>query len=156
MTSDLPPPAAAAVPGSARASRGRRGAAAIFAFVARATQQLSTFVITLLAARFLTPADYGVYALGIVFVTLIQTLSYTGFYHFIVTAREDDRAVEATSFWLLAALSVAASALLALAAPQIAAVLHAPELCRVLQLLALVQPVAGLGAWYSAVLLRRQ
>lgn len=157
MTSDLPPGPAAAVPGPGiRPGRGRRGALAVFAFVARATQQLSTLVITLLAARFLTPADYGVYALAIVFVTLIQTLSYTGFYHFIVTAKEDDRAVEATSFWLLAGLSVAASALLALAAPQIAAALHAPELNRVLQLLALVQPVAGLGAWYSAVLLRRK
>ena len=160
MTSDLPPGPAtrdAAQPAAATGTgRGRRGALAVFAFVARATQQLSTFAITLLAARFLTPADYGVYALGIVFVTLIQTLSYTGFYHFIVTAKQDDRAVEATSFWLIAGLSLAASALLALAAPQIAAILHAPELCRVLQLLALVQPVAGLGAWYSAVLLRRQ
>ena len=145
----------AAAPSPA-ASRSRRGARAIFAFLARALQQISTLVITLLAARFLAPAEYGVYALGIVFVTLIQTLSYTGFYHFIVTADDNDRAVEATSFWLITGLSVAASALLALAAPQIAAALHAPELTRVLQLLALVQPVAGLGAWYSAVLLRRQ
>lgn len=136
--------------------RARRGGLAVFAFVARSLQQVSTFVITLLAARFLLPAEYGVYSLGIVFVTLIQTLTYTGFYHFIVSSKADDKDLLATSFWLLTGLATGASLLLVAAAQPIARAFDAPELFPVLVLLAALQPLAGISAWYSAVLLRRQ
>ncbi len=136
--------------------RARRSGRALFAFVARSLQQISTFVITLLAARFLLPAEYGVYSLGIVFITLIQTLTYTGFYHFIVTSKEDDETVLSTSFWMITGLATVAAALLAVAALPISWAFDSPELFPVLLLLAAAQPVAGAGAWFSAALLRRQ
>lgn len=136
--------------------RARRSGQALFAFVARSLQQISTFVITLLAARFLLPAEYGVYSLGIVFITLIQTLTYTGFYHFIVTSKEDDETVLSTSFWMITGLATVAAGVLALAALPISWAFKAPELFPVLLLLAAAQPVAGAGAWFSAALLRRQ
>lgn len=43
---------------------GKRGLLAVFAFTARSLQQASTLVITLLAAHFLLPAEYGIYSLG--------------------------------------------------------------------------------------------
>jgi O-antigen/teichoic acid export membrane protein len=129
---------------------------ALFAFFARSLQQIATFVITLLAARFLLPAEYGVYSLGVVFVMLIQTLTYTGFYHFIVTSREEDEVVLSTSFWMLTGLATAAAVVLALAAYPIAWAFEAPDLGPVLILLAAIQPIAGAGAWFSAALLRRQ
>lgn len=141
---------------SARPGRARRAAQALFAFVARSLQQISTFVITLLAARFLLPAEYGVYSLGIVFIMLIQTLTYTGFYHFIVTSREDDDTVLSTSFWMIVGLATAAAAVLMAAAYPIAWLYDAPDLGPVLLLLAAIQPVAGAGAWFSAALLRRE
>ncbi|SDG96971.1 oligosaccharide flippase family protein [Alloyangia pacifica] len=137
-------------------SKARRSGRAMFAFVARSLQQISTFVITLLAARFLLPAEYGVYSLGIVFITLIQTLTYTGFYHFIVTSKDDDETVLSTSFWMITGLATIAAALLAIAALPISWAFDSPELFPVLLLLAAAQPVAGAGAWFSAALLRRQ
>lgn len=128
---------------------------AIFAFVARSLQQIATFVITLLAARFLLPAEYGVYSLAIVFITLIQTLTYTGFYHFVVTSKQEDDVVLSTSFWMITGLATIAAGALALAAWPIAWAFDAPDLGPVLLLLAAVQPVAGAGAWFSAALLRR-
>lgn len=110
----------------------------------------------MLAARFLLPAEYGIYSLGVVFITLIQTLTYTGFYHFIVTSKLDDKTVLGTSFWMIFGLATAASALLAAAAFPISWLYEASELGPVLILLAAIQPVAGASAWYSAVLLRRQ
>ncbi|APZ52882.1 oligosaccharide flippase family protein [Salipiger abyssi] len=136
--------------------RRKRGAFAIFAFLSRSLQQISTFVITLMAARFLLPAEYGVYSLGIVFVTLIQTMTYTGFYHFIVTSKEDDQTVLSTSFWLLTGLATGAALLMIAAAYPISWLFDAPELGPVLVLLSALQPIAGITAWYSAVLLRRQ
>jgi len=136
-------------------SRGRRGAFAIFALTARGLQQVSTLVVTILAAGFLLPAEFGVYSLGIVFVTLIQTLTYTGFYHFVVTADGDEDAILSTTFWLIFGLATASAFVLALAAWPIAALYDAADLGPVLLLLAAIQPLAGAGAWYSAVLLRR-
>lgn len=137
-------------------ARRRRGKLAAFAFAAQSTQQIATMAITLLAARFLIPADYGVYTLGIVFITLIQTLTYTGFFQFIVTSPADDRSVLSTSFWLILGLSTGSAALLMAAAYPIALLYDAPELAPVLMLLAAIQPVAGISAWYTACLLRRQ
>lgn len=135
---------------------GRRGGMALFAFVARSLQQVSTLVMTFLAARFLLPADYGVYSLGIVFIVLIQTMTYTGFYQFILNAKEDDETVLSTCFWLIVALVSAASLLLGLAAYPIGRLFGSNQLGSVLVLLALIQPLASLGAWSSAALLRRK
>ncbi|SFJ36953.1 oligosaccharide flippase family protein [Jannaschia pohangensis] len=137
-------------------SRMKRSGMAAFAFLSRSLQQISTFVITLLAARFLAPADYGVYALGVVFVLLIQTLTYTGFYQFVINSRADDRSVLSVSFWLICGLATAAALVLVVLAVPISWIFDAPELAPVLILLALAQPVAGAVAWASAVLLRRQ
>lgn len=134
---------------------GRQGGKALFAFAARSLQQISTLAITLLAARFLLPAQYGVYSLGIVFVVLVQTMTYTGFYQFILTSKEDDRLVLSTCFWLIVGLVSLASLALALAAYPLEWLFGAAPLGSVLLLLALVQPLASIGAWSSAALLRR-
>ena len=134
---------------------GRNGGRAAFAFTARALQQVSTLVITLLAARFLEPAQYGVYSLGIVFIVLVQTMTYTGFYQFILTSKADDGAVLSTCFWLIVGLVSLASLGLGLAAFPLQWMFQAEPLGMVLLLLALIQPLASIGAWSSAALLRR-
>lgn len=124
------------------------------AFLARSLQQIATFVLTLLAARFLVPAEYGVYTLAVVFITFIQTMTYTGYFHYIVTAKGDEKSILGTTFWLILGLATVSSALLALAAPMIARAYDAPDLKQVLWWLAFLQPLAGITAWYSAVLMR--
>lgn len=133
----------------------RRSGAALFAFVARSLEQISTLVMTFLAAAFLLPAEYGVYALAIVFIVLLQTLTYTGFYQFVVTSTEPDDDVLATSFWLIVGMSTVASILLGLAAYPMEWLFEAEELGTVIVLFALAQPFSSFGAWASAVLLRR-
>jgi O-antigen/teichoic acid export membrane protein len=133
----------------------RQSGLALFAFVARSLQQVSTLVMTLLAARFLLPADYGIYSLGVVFIVLIQTVTYTGFYQFILNAKEEDGLVLSTCFWLIFGLVSIASGLLALAAWPLEWLFGAEGLGLAILLLALIQPLASIGAWSSAALLRR-
>lgn len=136
--------------------RSRRAGLAGFAFLSRSTQQIAAFVITLLAARFLLPAEYGVYTLSVVFVMLVQMMTYTGFYHFIINDKGEDRAVLATGFWLIVGLAVIACAAVALASPLLARAFGSPELQAVLLLLVAAQPLAAASAWYTAALLRRR
>lgn len=134
----------------------RRSGTAALSMLGLASQQLSAFAITLLAAGFLAPAEYGVYTLAIVFVELILAFTYTGFYHFIVTSDEDEGAVLPTMFWMMQAVGVAGGAGLVLAAPLLAGLFRSPGLEPVLQLLGLIQPFTSAMAWASAVLIRRQ
>jgi|GEM_PF-1645901 len=127
---------------------------ALFAFTARSLQQASNLVITLLAARFLLPAEYGIYSLAIVFIVLLQTMTYSGYYHFVITSRAPDKEVLSTSFWMITGLSSIAAAILMLAAWPIEWLFDAEDLGWVLFLLALSQPLASYGAWASAALLR--
>lgn len=133
-----------------------RGGLALFAFMARALEQFSTLVMTLLAARFLVPAEFGIFSLANVFIILIQTLTYTGIFQFILASKGDDPEVISTSFWMILPLVGGASALLALVAYPLELLFEAPDLALVLILLALVQPAAALVAWSSATLLRRK
>ena len=132
-----------------------RSGSALFAFTARSLQQLSTLIITLLAARFLPVAEFGIYALGAVFMMLIQTMTYTGFYHFVVTSKDADEDVLPTSFWMITGLSLAAAAVFCALAWPLEWLFEAPGLAPVIALLVLAQPVSSFSAWASAVLLRR-
>ena len=134
----------------------RQIALAGYALLARSMQQVSALVMTLLAARFLLPEEYGVYALGIVVLLSIQTLAYTGFYNFVIVSAEPEDEVLSTSFWLILGLSTAAAVIASLAAYPIEYLFDAPNLGLVIILLVAGQPLAGYTAWASAVLVRRQ
>lgn len=129
---------------------------AAFAVVARSMQQVAQLVITLLAARFLLPAEYGVYALAIVFMLLIQLMTYTGFYSFIINSKEPEESLLPTTLWLIMGLSLAASVVIGLLAYPLQWLYDSPDLGLVLLLLIAAQPFASYTAWASAVLLRRR
>lgn len=133
----------------------RRVWLAVFAFSARSLQQITTFVLTLLAARFLAPAEYGVYTLSILFVTFLQTLIYTGFFHYVVRAKGDEKQVVDTCFWLILGLSGLGSLALFAGAPALARLFDAPDMVLVLRLLATIQPAVAVTAWCSSVLMRQ-
>ncbi|WP_162798525.1 oligosaccharide flippase family protein [Sulfitobacter sp. SK012] len=118
------------------------------------SQQIASFVITLLAAGFLSASDYGIYTLAIVFVEGVVMLSYTGFFHFIVNSKEDETAVLSTMFWIMLGIGTFGGATLIVASGPLARVFNAPELELVLRLLGLMQPFASAIGWASAVLTR--
>jgi O-antigen/teichoic acid export membrane protein len=134
--------------------RFRQGFSAAIAFGARSLQQIVTLFITLLAARFLTPAEYGTYTLSALFVAFFQALIYAGAYHYIIRTKGDQEEIRDTCFWIMMTMAVAGTIVLLLAAPFLAWVFRAPDMVSVLRLLALLQPLFALTAWCSAVLMR--
>ncbi|MEL7546809.1 MAG: oligosaccharide flippase family protein [Pseudomonadota bacterium] len=142
-----------------RVLRGRllqRGATAMTAFIARACQQISALALILLAASVLLPAEYGVYTLAVVFVLLLQTLTYSGLYHFVITSKDDEREALDTSFWLMMAISSGGAVVLFIGSPLISAIFRNSEIGEVVRWLALAQPPAAAVAWVSAVYMRQQ
>lgn len=132
---------------------------AFFAFASRSLQQIATFVLTLLAARVLAPAEYGVYTLSVLFVTFIQTLLFSGVFHYAIRTAavgEEEPKLTNTCFWLITGMAATGSVVLFYAAPAIARLFNAPDMTPVLQLLAVVQPLFGYTAWSSAMLMRQK
>lgn len=130
--------------------------AAMTATVARASQQVASLILLILAAGVLSPAEYGVYTLAIIFVMLLQTLTYSGIYHYIVTAKGDEPRILDTAFWLLMAISGGGAIILLAISPLVSMLFNNSQVGEVVRWLAFPQPVAAAVAWASAVFMRQQ
>lgn len=135
-------------------SAARSGGNAVVSVLGLSAQQISGFVITLLAAGFLSAAEYGVYTLAIVFVEFVVMLTYTGFFHFIVTSDARDDAVLPTMFWVMVAIGTCGGAMMILFATPIATFFDVPELAPILVLFGMMQPFASGISWGAAQLTR--
>jgi teichuronic acid exporter len=109
----------------------------------RGVVQLLSFATTVLVARILVPADYGVMALASVFIGTAVMLADMGLGTAIIQFRDLDRRELNTCFWITVTLATIAYAALALGAPVIAGWFAVPRLADVLPVLALALPVTA-------------
>lgn len=76
---------------------------------ARASGQIMALLVTIIAARFLSPADFGVFALAAACVTLIRNMLYSGGYEYLMKCPDPRQA--STECLLLNALTTLALSL---------------------------------------------
>ena len=94
----------------------------------RVAAQLVQTVTVIALMRLLTPEDFGVMAMVIVFTGLATILSSLGFAMAIVQAPEASPELLDTAFWSVLAISALVAGLLVLAAPAIASYYREPTL----------------------------
>jgi O-antigen/teichoic acid export membrane protein len=121
----------------------------------RGALQLLTFATTLLVARILVPADYGVMALAGFWTGMASMLAEMGLGSAIIQFRDLDRREIDTCFWITVTLAVACSAVLSLAAPAIARWFAAPALAEILPVLSLVLPLTACRVVSDSLLRKR-
>jgi O-antigen/teichoic acid export membrane protein len=121
----------------------------------RGVVQLLSFATTVLVARILVPADYGVMALASVFIGTAVMLADMGLGTAIVQFRDLDRRELNTCFWIILTLATIAYAALAVGAPAIADWFAVPRLAEVLPVLALVLPVTACSVVSDGLLRKR-
>ena len=109
----------------------------------RGVMQVLSFVTTLLVARILMPADYGVMALASVWTTFVGMVAEMGLGAAIIQFRDLDRREIDTCFWITMTLATVGWAALSLSAPMIASWFGVPRLTEVLPVLALVLPLTS-------------
>jgi len=107
----------------------------------RGVVQLLSFATTVLVARILVPADFGVMALAGMFIATAGLLAEMGLGGAIVQFRDLDRRELNTCFWITVTLAAIAYAVLSLGASVIATWFAVPRLAEVLPVLALGLPV---------------
>lgn len=109
---------------------------------------------TMVLARLLTPADYGLVGMVLVITGLAERLTTMGLTTATIQRKEITHAQVNALFWLNAALGVAAAACLAAAAPLIASFYGRAELVPVVVALSSAFVLSGLTAQHKALLAR--
>lgn len=131
----------------------RKSLTPILAVISRCSTQACAVVLMLFAARYLSPADFGIYALAAMLVTLARTLLYAGPYEFLLKTDDEVR-------WSLAALtiniglSLASLLVLALLSPVWSILFGASNLAMLLTVSAGSLPFCALAAWQEAKTIR--
>ena len=58
---------------------------------ARAANQLATLLVTLVAARAMTPAEFGAFAIAAAFIALVRTLLYSGAFEYLLKTDQPEK-----------------------------------------------------------------
>ena len=126
--------------------RGRLARSVFWIAWSRGVLQIIGFATTLIVARILMPADYGVMAIASIWTASVGLLAEMGLGAAIVQFRDLGPREINTCFWITMTLATMGFAILALSAPIIACWFDIPRLGDVLPVLALVLPVTAC-AW---------
>jgi len=121
----------------------------------RGVLQVLSFATTLLVARILVPADYGVMALAGILTGSAAILAEMGLGAAIIQFRDLDRREIDTCFWITMSLATIGCATLAVSAPMIAHWFAVPRLADVLPVLALVLPLTACRVVSDSLLRKR-
>lgn len=121
----------------------------------RGVLQILTFATTLLVARILVPADYGLMALATTFTAHAGMLAEMGLGSAIIQFRDLDRRELDTCFWITMTLAVMLSVALSLGSPAVARWFAVPRLADLLPTLSLVLPLTACRVVSDSLLRKR-
>ena len=107
---------------------------------------LITFIVNIVMARLLTPADYGVVGIIAVFVSFSQLFIDGGFTTALISKADRDETDFRTVFVFNLVCSIVLYALLFVAAPLIERFYDIPQLCGILRAYCLVLVISSLSA----------
>ena len=121
----------------------------------RLVTQVSRFVVSLLLARLLGKEAFGLVAVALTTIVVLDVLKDLGTGAAVIQRPTVDQRLLSSVFWLNALLGTTAAGLMALGAGLIARGFGTPEAAPVVQALALVLLIGGLVQTHHAVLRRR-
>ncbi|NLI22489.1 MAG: lipopolysaccharide biosynthesis protein [Clostridiales bacterium] len=123
-------------------------------FAERAMGQMVSFIVSVVLARILLPAEYGVVSVVLVFITFAGIFITSGFGSSLVQKKEADDLDYSTVFYFNLLISVVLYALLFLGAPWLSAYFGLPSLTPALRVMGLSLLVYAAGAVQKAYISR--
>ncbi|MBO1752657.1 lipopolysaccharide biosynthesis protein [Actinotalea sp. BY-33] len=130
---------------AAQSLRGQATSGVMWAAAEKWMVRGSTLVGFVILGRLLSPEEFGIVALAMVFITLLTVVTDSGLTAYLVQRRTLDRAVTSTAFYVSAAVGLILSPALAFAAPALADLFDVPALGQVLPALAVALLIASLS-----------
>lgn len=116
--------------------------------------KVAALVTSVVLARMLTPAEFGVVALALVIVTYLDVINNFGIASAVVYEEKDDDDSMSTAFWLSQGFGFVAFLITAATAPLTARLFNMPELAPIQAVLGFSFVLGSLGAIHDARLRR--
>lgn len=126
----------------------------LWKFGERITAQLVSFVVTIILARLLTPADYGAVAILLIFITIANVFVSSGLGNALIQKKEADNLDFSSVFYINILISVAIYAVIYVIAPGIAEFYDLPVLSPTLRMLGIRIIVAAINSVQHAYVSR--
>ena len=113
------------------------------------------FATTMVLARLLTPADFGVVAMLAIFIGVAGVLADGGFSAALIQRQDVDHVDESTVFWCNFGIGLVLATIIWLAGPMIALFYGVPMLSPLSRVMAVVVVAGALGAIHFALLTKQ-
>ncbi len=123
-------------------------------FVASIAQRILSLGCTVILARILTPADFGLFALAFVMIDGFSIFKSLGFDSALVRRKDDIDKAANTAFFLIPAMGMILFTLLLILAPMGAKFLNNPSVANVIRALAVVFVISCFGKVPQTILYR--
>ena len=127
----------------------------IWSGIERLSGQIVSFVLALILARLVTPADYGVLAIVMVFVTVSGVMVDAGFANALIRKIDCTDIDRSTVLYFNIAVSIVIYAILYLSSPLIANLYDKPELVSLVRCASIIVVINSLGIVQQATLTSR-
>lgn len=127
----------------------------IWKFGERIGAQCVSFIVSIVLARLLLPADYGLVTMVTIFITIANVFVSNGFGESLVQKKDADNVDFSTIFYFEIVFSFGIYMILFITAPYIADFYNEPVLCNVLRVFALRVPLAGINSVQQAYVKRK-
>jgi O-antigen/teichoic acid export membrane protein len=126
-----------------------------WALLSSVPANLTPPLLTLSLAHLLTPGDFGIIGLSIVFVSLLRLIQQAGLGQALIQQRRESAADADAAFWMNLVFAVLLYGVVWIAAPVVASYFSEPRTLEVLRALGLQLPINALGQIHSSILMRR-
>lgn len=126
----------------------------IWKFGERITAQIVSFIVSVVLARMLLPADYSVVALVMVFITIANVFVSNGFGSALIQKKDADNLDFSSVFYINIAISLVLYTVLFFAAPYIASFYSMPVLSLVVRILGIRIIIAAVNSIQQAYVSR--
>ncbi|MGQ9406677.1 lipopolysaccharide biosynthesis protein [Mycolicibacterium gilvum] len=148
-------PPASGVAESAPAPAPSTGRQAAWNYLVFGLSKSSALLTTVVVARLLDPADFGLFALALLIINFFDYLKDLGVGAALVQSPGSWKRFAPTGLTLVTAFGVLAGAGLAIAAPLAGSMLGQPELTNMVRVLAIAVTISAIGILPAALLRRR-
>jgi len=115
---------------------------------------ITSFLVFLVLARLLSPSDFGVFALSVLFADFFRLIATAGLPDAVLRENDLDEELADTAFWSCVGSSTIFAVFICLVASSYGASIRRPDIAPILWALAAVLPITALGSIHTSRKLR--
>jgi O-antigen/teichoic acid export membrane protein len=127
----------------------------IWDFSGSMARQLAAFAISILLARLLSPSEFGIIGMAMVFISLTDVFIDVGFTDGIVQRKDVTNSMLSSVFYINLVVSLFLTLIIIGAAPSIGSFYDNRQVTEVLYYLSVIPPIAAMGKIHSAILVKK-